>query len=193
MKWEIDVQEAIQSSPTMQNLWSPWRSHYIQTFSETTTPKVSECFLCDAFLQTERSEELLVVARRKHAFVIMNRYPYNSGHIMIVPNRHVGELRLLSNDELSNLMHTLREAEDVLHRTMKPHGINIGANLGRAAGAGVPDHLHFHCVPRWNGDTNFMPIFADVKVVSEALEETRANIAAAFKTPASVDVSTTDT
>jgi ATP adenylyltransferase len=168
------------TSPTiMQHLWSPWRSEYIQTFSETS-PKISDCFLCDAFHQPERDRELLVVARREHCFVIMNRYPYNSGHIMVVPNRHIGELRLLTNDELTNIMHTTREAEDALHRTYNPHGINVGMNLGRAAGAGVPDHLHVHLVPRWNGDVNFMPVFADIKVVSETLNAAWLKLYEAF-------------
>ena len=166
---------------SMQHLWSPWRSEYIQTFSDTS-PKTSECFLCDAFNQPARDRELLVVARREHCFVIMNRFPYNSGHIMVVPNRNVGELRLLSNDELTSLMFTTREAEDVLHRVYKPHGINVGMNLGRAAGAGVPDHLHVHLVPRWNGDVNFMPVLAEVKVVSETLDSAWEKLSAAFST-----------
>lgn len=99
---------------------------------------------------------------------------------MVVPNRHIGELRLLSNDELSHLMFTTREAEDVLHRVYKPHGINVGINLGTAAGAGVPDHLHVHLVPRWNGDVNFMPVLADIKVVSETLDSTWAKLHTAF-------------
>jgi ATP adenylyltransferase len=172
----------------MQHLWSPWRSEYIQTFSEiareisseTISKIASDCFLCNAFLQPERDRELLVVAQREHCFVIMNRYPYNSGHIMVVPNRHIGELRLLTNDELANIMYTTREAEDALHRTYKPHGINVGINLGRAAGAGVPDHLHVHLVPRWNGDVNFMPVLAEVKVVSETLDTAWLKLTEAF-------------
>lgn len=155
----------------MQHLWSPWRSEYIQSFADTTQ-KTSECFLCDAFYQPQRDKELLVVARRERCFVILNRFPYNSGHIMVVPNRHCGELRLLSDDELMHLFRTVREAENVLHNVFKPHGINIGLNLGSAAGAGVPNHLHVHLVPRWNGDVNFMPVLAEVKVVSERLEDT---------------------
>jgi ATP adenylyltransferase len=186
----------------MQHLWSPWRSEYIQTFSEkkdtenknnqskdsqskdNTSQKTSECFLCDAYneglFEAERDRERLVVARRAHCFVIMNRFPYNSGHIMVVPNKHLGELRLFSDEELSNIMHTTREAEDVLHRVYKPHGINVGMNLGTAAGAGVPDHLHVHLVPRWNGDVNFMPVLADIKVVSEMLESAWIKLSEAF-------------
>ncbi|TAE26439.1 MAG: HIT domain-containing protein [Candidatus Kapaibacterium sp.] len=166
----------------MQHLWSPWRSEYIQTFSEKSeaTPAKSDCFLCHALLDAEHNHENLVVARREHCFVIMNRYPYNNGHIMVVPNRHCGELRLFSDEELTNLMLTTREAEEVLHRVYKPHGINVGMNLGTAAGAGVPDHLHVHLVPRWNGDVNFMPVLADIKIVSETLESTWNKLAETF-------------
>ncbi|MBD1206912.1 MAG: HIT domain-containing protein [Ignavibacteria bacterium] len=163
----------------MEHLWSPWRSQYIETFSDESRNK-SDCFLCDAFLQPQHDARLLVVARREYCFVIMNRFPYNSGHIMVVPNRHTGELRLLSDDELLHLFRTVREAEDVLHKVFKPHGINVGLNLGSAAGAGVPQHLHVHLVPRWNGDVNFMPVLADVKVVSERLEDTYTKLTQGF-------------
>ncbi|MCU0424550.1 MAG: HIT domain-containing protein [Candidatus Kapabacteria bacterium] len=166
----------------MQNLWSPWRSHYIQSVASSTEAD-NDCFLCAAAelpSTPERDAELLVVARRKECFVIMNRFPYNAGHIMVAPNRHCGELRLLTDDEVTNLFRTVREAEDVLHRILKPHGINVGINLGSAAGAGVPGHLHVHLVPRWNGDVNFMPVLAEVKVISERLEETYVKLHAAF-------------
>jgi ATP adenylyltransferase len=174
-----------ESTETMQHLWSPWRSHYIQSFSDESSQAARNvagtgCFLCDALAQPERDAENLVVARREHCFVIMNRYPYNAGHIMVAPNRHVGSLTLLSNDELSSLMLTLRESEQMLRSVFNPHALNIGANLGREAGAGLPDHIHFHLVPRWNGDTNFMPVLAEVRVVSEALQDTYAKLAAAF-------------
>ena len=103
---------------------------------------------------------------------------------MVVPNRHCGELRLLSDDELMLLFRTVREAEDVLHKVFKPHGINVGLNLGSAAGAGVPSHLHVHLVPRWNGDVNFMPVLADVKVVSERLEDTYQKLTQGFEASA---------
>ncbi len=165
----------------MHQLWSPWRSQYIQTFSDPAK-HTTGCFLCDAFNEgnTAHDAETLVVARRKHCFVIMNLYPYNAGHILVVPNRHVGQLHLLSDEELTNLMHTIREGEQALQSVFAPHGMNVGANLGREAGAGLPDHLHFHLVPRWNGDTNFMPVLADIKVVSESLAETREKLERAF-------------
>lgn len=167
----------------MQNLWSPWRSQYIQSVVAADSSE-NECFLCAAgghpTTTSERDAELLVVARREHCFVIMNRFPYNAGHIMVAPNRHCGELRLLNDVELMHLFQTVQEAEDVLHRVFTPHGINVGINLGSAAGAGVPGHLHVHLVPRWNGDVNFMPVFAEVKVISQRLEETYTKLKTAF-------------
>lgn len=133
-----------------------------------------------AFEEPEHDAENLVVARRTHCFVIMNRYPYNAGHLMVVPNREVAELAALTAEERFDLMNTLCEAEAVLKRVFKPDGMNIGMNLGREAGAGVPNHLHIHLVPRWNGDTNFMPVLADVKVVSESLAETQQRLKLAF-------------
>lgn len=167
----------------MNNLWSPWRSQYINSFKDEQPS--SACFLCDAFAggtaAAGQDAQTLVVARREHCFVVMNLYPYNAGHIMVVPNHHVGRLHLLADAELSNLMMTVRESEQALERAFQPDGINIGANLGRAAGAGVPDHIHFHLVPRWNGDTNFMPIFAEVKVISEQMEKTRQKLVKVFE------------
>ncbi|MCS6807848.1 MAG: HIT domain-containing protein [Bacteroidota bacterium] len=163
----------------MKNLWSPWRSEYIHAV--TTSDATSTCFLCTAAQnQAQDDASALVVARRQHCFVIMNRFPYNAGHIMVVPYRHCPELSLLRDEELVALFHTVREAESVLQRAFQPHGINIGINIGSAAGAGVPGHLHVHLVPRWNGDVNFMPVLAEVKVISERLEETYARLHRAF-------------
>ncbi len=163
----------------MRQMWSPWRSQYIQSFKEDDAEDKS-CFLCAAIRQGSDDESALVVNRRSHCFVIMNRYPYNSGHIMVVPLRHIGNLASLDDDELVQLMRTIRDASEVLKSVFRPHGINIGANLGREAGAGVPDHLHFHLVPRWGGDTNFMPVLADVKVVSESMSDTWRKLNEAF-------------
>lgn len=162
----------------MNQLWSPWRSQYIDSFSDTK--KKSHCFLCDAANNPAEDDENLVVARREHCFVIMNRYPYNAGHILVAPMKHTGTMAGLDSDILSCVMDTISEASQVLEEVFSPDGINIGANIGKAAGAGVPDHIHFHLLPRWNGDTNFMATLADVKVVSSALEDSRDKIAAAF-------------
>ncbi len=164
----------------MENLWSPWRSHYIESFDN---PKAEheECFLCSGAAAIGEDEQRLIVARKPLCFVVMNRYPYNSGHIMIAPHRHCGELPLLTQHERNEIMETVNISCEVITELYKPHGINIGANIGRAAGAGVPGHIHFHIVPRWNGDTNFMPLFAEVKVISESLETAYHQLTECFR------------
>lgn len=122
----------------------------------------------------------LVVWRGELCFVIMNRYPYNSGHLLIAPYRHVGDLVELRPHEAHALIETVQLALHVLRQTHTPHGFNVGSNLGRVAGAGLPDHVHVHIVPRWNGDTNFMPILAEVKVISEFLSEEQRKLSEAF-------------
>lgn len=166
----------------MQHLWSPWRSEYIASFAETDgkNERKDECFLCAAARQADKDAETLVVARRETCFVMMNRFPYNSGHIMVAPKRHCGEISLLSDAELTDLFFTVREAERALKTAFQPHGVNVGINIGKAAGAGVPDHLHVHLVPRWEGDANFMPTIADVKIVSERLQDTFEKLRRAF-------------
>lgn len=165
----------------MEQIWSPWRSHYIQSFTGKEAAGNDECFLCAAAASgVDQDAELLVVGRREHCFIIMNRYPYNAGHLMVTPYRHVGDFSEVSADELQCVMTTLQEAAGVLKSVLKPHGFNIGANIGQVAGAGLPGHIHFHIVPRWNGDTNFMPVLADVKVVSEAMDEMQQKLHAAF-------------
>ncbi len=154
----------------MENLWSPWRSHYIESFDKPNH-NPDECFLCSGSSAIGEDEERLIVARRDLCFVVMNRFPYNSGHILIAPHRHIGELPVLSLEERTEIMETVNISCEVLTELYRPHGINIGANIGRAAGAGVPGHIHFHLVPRWNGDTNFMPLIAEVKVISESMEQ----------------------
>ncbi|HYF02675.1 MAG TPA: HIT domain-containing protein [Patescibacteria group bacterium] len=165
----------------MEQLWSPWRSHYIQSFS-SETPAKDECFLCTAAMSDmSKDEDLLIVGRREHCFIIMNRYPYNAGHLMVTPYRHVGDFSEVQPEELYCIMQTLQEATEVFKKVLKPHGFNIGANLGQVAGAGLPGHIHFHIVPRWNGDTNFMPVLSDVKVVSESMEDMQKKLSLAFK------------
>lgn len=164
--------------PFMEKLWSPWRSRYIQSFGAPAED--ASCFLCAAGQRGGEFREGLVVARGATCFVVMNKFPYNAGHLMVAPKRHEGELEQLTPEESTEMMTLIRHTSEVLRAAYSPHGLNVGANIGRAAGAGVPGHLHFHLVPRWNGDTNFMPVLADVKVVSESLEETRERIAAVF-------------
>jgi len=129
----------------------------------------------------------LIVARGRLSFVILNLYPYNNGHLMVVPNRHVPNLASMRGDELAELMQFTRRAEMVLNEAYKPQGINVGINLGRPAGAGVADHLHVHLVPRWSGDTNFMTVVGNVRVVPEALDATKAKLAPIFERLAQSD------
>lgn len=156
-------------------LWAPWRIEFIRT------EKDGDCFLCDRRSPREGIEEKLIVNRGAEVFTILNRYPYNSGHLLIAPYRHVGDISDLTAEERHEIIDTCSEAKTVLDRLMKPDAFNAGFNLGLAAGAGLAEHIHLHLVPRWTGDTNFMPVLADVRVVPEALEATAALIRDAWK------------
>jgi ATP adenylyltransferase len=145
----------------MERLFSPWRLAYV-TGASTPQP---DCIFCQAADSAFQSD--LVVARGRAAFVILNLYPYNSGHLMVVPNRHVASLASLDADERAEIMALTATAELAVAEVYTPHGLNVGINLGKAAGAGVADHLHVHVVPRWNGDTNFMSVVGDVRVLPE--------------------------
>ena len=158
----------------MDRLWTPWRLGYV---TEASTP-APDCIFCDALARVDRDP--LVVHRGRAAFVILNKYPYNNGHLMVVPHRHTGRLVDLDADELVELMTLTRDAERVLMEIYAPHGFNIGLNLGQSAGAGVLDHLHMHVVPRWNGDTNFMTVVGDTRVLPEELPATAARVRRAF-------------
>ncbi len=148
-------------------LWAPWRIEFIRG------EKSGDCFLCDNQTPNlEKAEESLIVYRGKEVYVILNRFPYNSGHLLIAPYRHVGDIAELSTTELHELIDVTVLAKNVLQKLMSPEAFNVGFNLGKSAGAGVADHLHCHIVPRWNGDTNFMPVLADTRCVPEALEAT---------------------
>jgi ATP adenylyltransferase len=133
-------------------------------------PKAEGCIFCDKPKQ-DQDRENLILARGSHSFVIMNFYPYNNGHIMVVPYRHIADLAQLTAEEQLEMMQWLGRSTTILKQAMRPEGFNIGMNLGRVAGAGIDDHLHFHIVPRWNGDTNFMPVTGHTKVLSQGLME----------------------
>lgn len=163
----------------MEKLWSPWRSQYIESFKSKITK--SSCFLCDAKEMNEDSLDNLLICKAKHAFVILNLYPYNNGHLMVVPYSHKADLLSLSDEETLEIFQLLKISTQALEDTLKPEGFNIGTNIGKASGAGVDDHIHFHIVPRWNGDTNFMPVLGEVKVISQELQSTKLNLQAAFK------------
>lgn len=150
---------------TLARLWAPWRSGYVRS---THKKKEKGCIFCSA---AGSPQEKFVVARTRHSRVMLNRFPYNNGHLMVSPRRHVADLALLSDDELLDLFKTVNRAKKALHRLLKPAGYNIGVNIGREAGAGIVSHVHVHIVPRWAGDTNFMPVVAGTKVVSQSLAE----------------------
>ncbi len=146
----------------MHVLWAPWRMAYIGG------PRASGCIFCAA-ADTDDARGQLVLARQP-AIVMLNKYPYANGHLMVAPRRHVAHVRALPHDEFQALMAALQRAATVLADSLHPEGMNIGMNIGSAAGAGIADHVHWHIVPRWIGDTNFMPLLADVRVVPEHLE-----------------------
>ncbi|NOZ62146.1 MAG: HIT domain-containing protein [Calditrichaeota bacterium] len=160
----------------MKKLWAPWRIEYIEMPKEDG----SECIFCEKPAQ-QRDEENLILYRGKTCFIIFNRFPYNNGHLMIVPFKHTSDLNDLSAEEKLELMNLLIASQRALSELMSPQGFNIGMNLGLVAGAGVKDHLHFHIVPRWNGDTNFMPVLAETKVISEGLEQTYRKLKPVFE------------
>jgi ATP adenylyltransferase len=160
----------------MKRLFSPWRSKYIQSFKNEKPRKNTSLFT--RIVKEKKDKKNLVLVRRKHCFVMMNLYPYNSGHLMIVPYKKTAQLSDLSAVEYAEIMQTSADMMKILDTIMRPQGFNFGANIGRVAGAGIDDHIHFHIVPRWNGDTNFMPVLNDIKVVSEELEATYDKIRA---------------
>ncbi|MBN1269808.1 MAG: HIT domain-containing protein [Kiritimatiellae bacterium] len=148
----------------MKRIWAPWRMEYI------LSEEHDGCFLCRA-AEGKDDRASLVLKRGETCFVVMNRYPYNNGHLMIAPYRHVGELEAMTREERAEMMELASQATRILGETIHPDGYNVGLNLGAAAGAGVADHAHLHIVPRWNGDTNFMPVLGETKVIPQALLE----------------------
>ena len=158
------------------NLSAPWRSTYIKSVSPEGEPN---CFLCAAW-QSRDERASLIVHRHRSAMMVMNLYPYTTGHLMVTPGRHLGDLPDLLTEERADLMELIVLAEKLIHAVLNPQGINIGLNIGRAAGAGLPGHVHAHLVPRWGGDTNFMTTIGQVRVIPAALEQTYAEFLAAL-------------
>jgi ATP adenylyltransferase len=161
----------------MEILWAPWRMAYIE---REPSQGEESCIFCDA-AQRDGERPDLLIHRTELVVCLLNRYPYNPGHLMVAPHRHGGDLAELREPELLAVMEELKLATKVLRSALNCEGLNGGWNQGRAAGAGIADHLHFHLVPRWNGDTNFMPILADVKVVPEHLEASAVKLREAFR------------
>jgi ATP adenylyltransferase len=148
-------------------IWAPWRAQYIQKPNESIEP-TPNCFLCRGLASAEDRENL-VVERTSHALVVLNRFPYNNGHLLVAPRVHRGTLGELEGPQLFEPIATVARMITILDRMLQPQGYNVGLNQGKAAGAGLPGHLHWHIVPRWEGDANFMPVLSDSKVIAESL------------------------
>jgi ATP adenylyltransferase len=157
----------------MDRLWSPWRMQYV-----TGTGEPRGCVFCEA--PASDSAASLVLHRGRHCYVILNLFPYNSGHLMVVPNRHIATLSSTTPEERCEMMDLTRLAEQALTETYMPQGLNVGMNLGRSAGAGIVDHIHVHVVPRWNGDTNFMTVVGEARVLPEDIAETARRLRETF-------------
>ncbi len=180
----------------MDRLWSPWRLPYILSGGE-----VRGCVFCDALADVDGSgdsdgvfhQSSLIVFRGKACYVILNLYPYNNGHLLVVPNRHIPSLAAATHEELCELIELTRRSELVLIEGYSPHGMNMGINLGKPAGAGVLDHVHMHVVPRWSGDTNFMTVVGETRVLPEELSETAKKLRPIFQKLAADDVAVIQT
>ena len=158
----------------MKRLWAPWRMTYVDGAKEDV------CIFCDK-IEKEDLRSGLVLRRTLHTIVMLNKYPYNSGHVLLTPKRHTNQLSALLAEEYVDLCEVLRQSVEILLRALNPGGINLGMNLGRCAGAGVEDHLHWHLVPRWEGDTNFMPVLGDTRVMPQYLLETYDRLSPFFR------------
>lgn len=155
----------------IKHLWAPWRMEFIKGKSDNRPG----CVFCN-LVQENADQNNLIVHRAKNNFVILNKYPYNNGHMMVVPFKHTNDLKNLTREELAEMMEFGTHAVEALKEVYKAEGCNLGMNLGQAAGAGIKEHLHLHIVPRWNGDTNFMPVTADVKSMPEHLQTSYENL-----------------
>jgi ATP adenylyltransferase len=160
----------------MERLWAPWRMEYIDSARDE---EETGCLFCERPKEGD-DEQALILARQEKSFAMLNKYPYNSGHLMVAPFRHVGQLEDLEDDEALDMQKLLGRSIKALKEAMQPDGFNLGMNLGRVAGAGVPDHLHWHVVPRWSGDTNFMPVIGATKVLPEALSKVRDRLSGRY-------------
>ncbi len=156
------------------NLWAPWRMEYIRSLQDEAG--THGCFFCAYWANPARDEPHLIVWREQHCFVVMNRFPYTSGHLLIATSTHEGDPLRLAEEQNANLTRTTWQAVALLRRTLQPEGFNVGSNLGLCAGAGVPDHYHCHVVPRWAGDTNYMSVLGGVRVIPEGLNALYAQL-----------------
>ena len=164
----------------MERLWTPWRRAYLEGARSDGDSGEETCFLCAGPASTD-DPETLILFRATHVYVVLNRYPYNNGHLMVAPYQHTGDFAALEAPTASELIAEAQRSVAILQQVYSPDAFNLGMNLGRVAGAGVPDHLHIHVVPRWNGDTNFMPVLAETKVLPESLDQTYERLARRFR------------
>ncbi len=171
------MDESSKSAERKTNLWAPWRMEYISSLSE---PQPG-CFLCNYRDEPENDRENLVLWRGQKTFAVINSFPYTGGHCMVAPYEHISELGDLDSQTLTEIMESLRDLQAAISKSLRAEGFNIGINLGRCSGAGLPGHLHAHIVPRWPGDTNFMPVFGEVRVIPEHLTKTYDRIVTAAK------------
>ena len=151
----------------LKNLWAPWRIEYIQDLNKDE----DGCFICKAIEDKNKDDENFLLWRTVNSVVILNRFPYNNGHLLIAPNRHIADFNETTEEEMLELTRLIRDCQRALSLAIKPHGFNVGINFGRCAGAGLPGHLHIHVVPRWDGDTSFMSVCSDTDVIGQSLKE----------------------
>ena len=167
----------------MEKIWSPWRSEYINSFSKEksmSNESKESCFICDAALSNKSNENNLLIYKTNLSIVLMNKFPYNNGHLLISPINHLADITDLNKNVQNELMSLMNESVKIIKKIYKPHGYNLGLNSGIAGGAGLPGHLHFHLVPRWNGDTNFMSTIGDLKIISESIQDSRLKLISEF-------------
>lgn len=162
----------------MERMWSPWRANYISSFKDEKEDK--KCIFCSTIEEESSQNHSLIIHKGMYCYVMLNLYPYNSGHLMIIPYRHLSDYLELKEEELQEVNFLHKVTLKAIREEMSPHGFNFGTNIGRAAGAGIDTHIHFHIVPRWNGDTNFMPSLGEVKVISEDLLQTKNKLKPLF-------------
>ncbi len=155
-------------------IWAPWRIGYINKIEKR------KCFLCYGY-KSKKDKENFVVYRGDVSFIIMNIFPYNNGHLMVAPKRHIKDITSINQKEEIEIMQLIKKSVSILKKVLNPDGFNIGLNLGKVAGAGLDDHIHFHIVPRWNGDTNFMPVISNTKVIPQSLSELYSVLIKEFK------------
>jgi len=164
--------------PAGMRLWAPWRYAYLRS----APGGQHHCIFCFARLTASGRRKRLVMLESGRAVVMLNRYPYSNGHVMVAPRRHVASPELLTRDERVEIGELVAQAITILRAELRPSGVNVGANLGRSAGAGFAEHMHWHVVPRWDGDNNFMPVLASTRVLSQSLEDSYMQLSPLFKT-----------